>query len=129
MGEVRKALLEAAKTRFQDINYSIDALPPKPPVFILWFEPKDLVDQAAVAAQTTSAVAAGSAEAHASVKVLAFDPDSGSLLTEQVTFENTKGVNKTANRVTLESLVPRTCACGTDSCRQTSNRLNVGKLT
>ena len=94
MGEVRKALLEAAKTRFQDINYSIDALPPKPPVFISWFEPKDLVDQTAVAAQTTSAVAAGSAEAHASVKVLAFDPESGNLLTEQVTFENKKDVKK-----------------------------------
>ena len=92
MGEVRKALLEAAKTRFPDINYSIDALPPKPPVFISWFEPKDLVDQTAVAAQTTSAVAAGSAEAHASVKVLAFDPDSGRLLTEQVTFEHKKDV-------------------------------------
>ena len=66
MGEVRKALLEAAKTRFQDINYSIDALPPKPPAFISWFEPKDLVDQTMgevrkallEAEQTTSAVAA-----------------------------------------------------------------------
>ena len=52
------------------------------------------MDQTAVAAQTTSAVAAGSAEAHASVKVLAFDPDSGTLLTEQVTFENKRGVKK-----------------------------------
>ena len=128
MGEVRKALLEAAKTRFREIKYSIDALPPKPPAFISWFEPKDLVDQTAVAAQTTSAVAAGSAEAHASVKVLASDEDTGDLLTEQVTLENKKDV-KTAYRVTLESLVPRTCACGTEICRQSSNRFNAGKLT
>ena len=94
MGEVRKALLEAAKTRFHEINYSIDALPPKPPAFISWLEPKGLVDQAAVAAQTTSAVAAVSGKAHASVKVLAFDPHSGNLLTEQVTFYNKKDVKK-----------------------------------
>ena len=82
MGEVRKAVLEAAKTRFQDINYSSDALPPTPPRSISWFEPSDLVDR------PTSVVAAGSAEAHASVRLLAFDPNTGNLLTDQVTFEN-----------------------------------------
>ena len=85
--EVQKAMLKAASKHMQDIKYSSNAPPPTPPSFVEWFNAKDLLDQTAVAAQTTAAQAATSGETQAKVAVLQFDQYTGALLNEQVTFE------------------------------------------
>ena len=92
--EVRKAMLNAATKHIQGIRYSINALPPKPLDFITWFAPKDLVDQAAVAAETTPQQAVASGEMQAAVNVLEFDKTTGQLVNTQVTFDNKNDVKK-----------------------------------
>ena len=86
--QVQKAMLKAASKHMQDIKYSSNALPPMPLAFVKRLEAKDLLDQTAVAAQTTAAHAATSGETQAKVAVLQFDQYTGALLHEQVTFEN-----------------------------------------
>ena len=77
--QVRNAMIKAASKRMQEIKHCSSKLPPHPKIFgITWFGANDLVDQTAVAPQTTAAGAATSDATKAKVAVAEFDEKQGS---------------------------------------------------